>query len=197
MQKEKADILAVAVWLIVLLTILRAQCHAQYMTLSMDSYHVEYDSVLLIPRTVEWMLSDRYLGESRREPSWRFAEDSRVPSPRACLDDYTHSGYDRGHMVPAADRSASKKAMRSTFTMTNVCPQAPALNRGAWKKVEDACRRYVRGGHQLRIVANALFWKADTQFIGGHRVAVPHGFTKTVYTYPDDSIIFTKYFPNL
>lgn len=197
MHKRRTDILVVAVWLIVLLTILRAQCHAQYLALSMDSYRVEYDSVLLIPRTVEWMLSGACLGESRREPSWRFTEDGRVPMPRACHDDYTHSGYDRGHMVPAADRSASSKAMRSTFIMTNVCPQAPALNRGAWKKIEDACRRYARGGHQLRIVANALFWQADTQFVGGHRVAVPHAFVKTVYTYPDDSMIFTKYFPNL
>lgn len=197
MQKEKADILAVAVWLIVLLTILRAQCHAQYMTLSMDSYTVEYDSALMIPRHVEWMLSDKNLGKSRREPSWRFAEDSRIPAPRACHDDYTHSGYDRGHMVPAADRSSAISSMKQTFLMTNVCPQAPALNRGAWKKVEDACRRYVRGGHQLRIVANALFWKADTQFIGGHHVAVPHGFVKTVYSCPNDSIIFTQYFPNL
>ena len=197
MNQRKADILVLCIWLILLLTVLRAQCHAQYLTLSMESYRVEYDSVLLVPHTVEWMLSGSCLGKSRREPSWRFAEDSRVPIPRACHDDYTHSGYDRGHMVPAADRSASTKAMRQTFLMTNVCPQAPALNRGAWKKIEDACRRYVRNGHQLRIVANSVFWQADTQLIGGHHVAVPHGFVKTVYTYPDDSIIFTQYFPNL
>ena len=134
MTQRKADILALCVWLILLLAVLRAQCHAQYMTLSMGTYQVEYDSVQLIPHTVEWMLSRENLGESRREPSWRFTEDSRVPSPRACHDDYTHSGFDRGHMVPAADRSSTISSMRQTFIMTNVCPQAPALNRGAWKR---------------------------------------------------------------
>lgn len=165
-------------------------------TLSMGSYTVTYDSVLLIPVTADWLCDTTFMGESRREPSWRFFEDVRVPSPRATHDDYTRSGYDRGHLVPAADRSKSTQLMRSTFIMTNVCPQSPALNRGAWKRLEDGCRAIARNGQALAIHVDVVFWHADTLLIGRHHVAVPHAFVKTIRDFSTDTICYSKYFQN-
>jgi hypothetical protein len=54
-------------------------------------------------------------------------------------NDYRNSGYDKGHLCPAADRSASREDMDATFLMTNIAPQAPALNRGPWEKLESYC----------------------------------------------------------
>ena len=51
----------------------------------------------------------------------------------ATTDDYRHSGFDRGHMAPAGDMKWSGDAMRESFIMTNICPQAGDLNRGAWQ----------------------------------------------------------------
>lgn len=170
--------------------------HEDFDTLMMDSYSVIYSPALRIPVNVQWTLSVADMGSSHREPSWRFQEDERVQMPRATHDDYTHSGYDRGHMVPAADRSHSISSMKQTFIMTNVCPQVPSLNRGAWKSLENACRQVAINGTPVRIVADAVFWQADTQRIGLHGVAVPHGFVKTVYCSHTDSILYAKYFPN-
>ena len=165
--------------------------------LEMSTFTVEYDTALLVPVAVEWLLFGSHLGKVKRPSSSRFREDTRVPRPRATHDDYTRSGFDRGHMCPAADRSSSRQAMDETFIMTNVTPQAPALNRGAWKRLEDGARSFVRGGHAIRIHVDCVWWQADTQRIGTHGVAVPHGFVKTIRDYPSDSIIFSKYFPNL
>lgn len=194
--KINPDVLLLA-WFCIMLILCACWCRGQQVLLDMGSYTVLYDSALRVPVTADWLLIHSFLGSSLREPSWRFKEDGRVPRPRATHQDYNKSGFDRGHMCPAADRSASRDLMRSTFIMTNVCPQTPALNRGPWKKLEEACRSYARNGHDLRIVAEAVFWPADTMRIGRDSVAVPHGFVKTVRTWPGDSIIFSKYFPNL
>ncbi len=71
-----------------------------------------------------------------------FREDPRVPlRNRAELDDYRGSGYDRGHLAPAALFRGSPRAMSASFLLTNVVPQAPGLNRGAWRELEAAVRR--------------------------------------------------------
>lgn len=165
-------------------------------SLDMGSYSVVYDPYLLIPVSADWVIDSQFLGSAKRVPSWRFSEDPRVDRPRACHDDYTRSGYDRGHMCPAGDRSASSDLMRSTFIMTNVAPQAPSLNRGAWMQMEEACRSLALNGQSLTIHVDAVFWHADTQRIGSHRVAVPHAFVKTVRDLLTDTICQSKYFQN-
>lgn len=160
------------------------------------SYSIEYDTTLKIPRRVTWSLCPSDLGAEKRLSQMKFYPDPDIPRGTAKPSDYTRSGYDRGHMCPAADRSSSRHAMMATFSMANIAPQVPALNRGAWKRIEDACRRYARGGHPVNIIADAVFWQADTLRIGRSRVAVPHAFVKTVRLQANDSIIFTGYFQN-
>lgn len=58
--------------------------------------------------------------------------------------DYVGSGFDRGHLVPAADRADSKIRLQSTFFFPNVLPQTPALNRGTWKKYEAKIRNLAK-----------------------------------------------------
>lgn len=165
-------------------------------SLDCNTFSVVYDPDLRIPISADWVLSRQFIGDSQREPSWRFAEDTRVSRPRATHQDYTRSGYDRGHLCPAADRSRSKADMRTTFIMTNVCPQTPTLNRGEWKKLETSCRKIARHGQALSIHVDVVFWQADTQRIGRNLVAVPHGFVKTIRDLLTDTICYSKYFQN-
>ena len=70
----------------------------------------------------------------------RFREDKKVPSGSAKPSDYTKSGYDRGHLCPAADMTHSAEAMEETFLMSNISPQLPVFNRGIWKSLEKQVR---------------------------------------------------------
>lgn len=54
--------------------------------------------------------------------------------------DYTKSGYDRGHLVPAEDMAYSQPSLKSTFYYINCIPQHPSLNRGTWRRYENMIR---------------------------------------------------------
>ena len=73
--------------------------------------------------------------EDGKRPS--FLIDRTVPSaPRP--DEYTHSGFDRGHMAPnhAIVSRYGDSERRKTFQMSNICPQYDSLNRAVWRDVE-------------------------------------------------------------
>ena len=66
---------------------------------------------------------------------------------------YTGSGFDRGHLVPSRDRSDAEGNNDAVFLMTNIIPQSPKCNQGAWEKFERYCRELAEGGKELYIAA--------------------------------------------
>ncbi|MBF0219477.1 MAG: DNA/RNA non-specific endonuclease [Gammaproteobacteria bacterium] len=54
-------------------------------------------------------------------------------------DDYSQSGYDRGHLAPnyAIARFYGKRAQAETFLLTNIVPQRGNLNRKLWQRLEQ------------------------------------------------------------
>ena len=141
------------------------------------------------PSQVEWTLHRSDIGKASRSSSWTFLSD--VADARALVThyDYTASGYDRGHMCPALDRSRSLSDMQATFVVSNICPQVPAVNRGTWKQTETTCRRLATVYDSVAIVSVPVFLHRDTTFIGRHRVAVPHAFFKAVWLPARDSVL--------
>ena len=102
-------------------------------------------------------------------------------------DDYTNTGYDRGHMVPAAD-SSTPEQMSETFFMTNMTPQFPNVNRIAWKNLEIS----VRAMPFKWVVTGAYYANYNTK-IGKHGVPVPTALYKIVYL-KDGSIVAYEIF---
>ncbi|SCU95626.1 LAMI_0F03092g1_1 [Lachancea mirantina] len=121
-----------------------------------------------------------------------FKEDEIIPdSFRARLKDYFRSGYDRGHMAPAANAKFSQKAMDETFFLTNVCPQiGDGFNRDYWAHFEYFCRTLTNKYHDVRIASGPLFLPkqgADGKFRVSYEVignppsiAVPTHFFKVI-----------------
>ncbi len=110
--------------------------------------------------------------------------------------DYTHSGYTRGHMAPAADMKWDREVMKESFYMTNICPQKAALNSGGWNKLEDKVRDWARRDSAI-IVATGPILSQGMKTIGDTRVAVPERFYKVVlatYASPMRAIAFI--YPN-
>jgi endonuclease G, mitochondrial len=106
--------------------------------------------------------------------------DSFKPDPAVANSptpaDYTNTGFDRGHMTPAAD-SANDTEMSDTFFMTNMTPQYPNVNRIAWKALETA----VRAMPFKNVVTGAVYALSYTPTIGSHKVPVPVALYKIVY----------------
>lgn len=134
------------------------------------------------PNWVAWELTaEETDGPARR--SNLFLPDPALPAPqRVTGDDYKGTGYDRGHMVPAADMKWSSRAMKECFYMSNMCPQHPALNGGSWATLEEACRRWARQEGRVYIVCGPVYKKERRQkSIGSERrITVPAGFFKCV-----------------
>lgn len=108
------------------------------------------------------------------------AEALLARGPRAELSDYTGSGYDRGHMTPSGDMPDAQSQQES-FSLVNVVPQAPRLNRGLWEGIEAALRTMVRQqGGDLFVVTGPVFAGTELQALQG-RVLVPTSLWKAVY----------------
>lgn len=155
-----------------------------------------FDFATQTPSQVTWTVHASDLGVMTREPSWKFRRDVHDPRAKVRHSDYERSGYDRGHLCPAADRSLSRDSMRSTFVLSNCCPQVPTLNRGAWLQSEIDCRKAALKYDSVRVLALAIHLDDDTIFIGRHRVAVPDAFIKVAWLPGNDSIIGTWFFFN-
>lgn len=141
-------------------------------------YTVSYNEDLKIPNWVAWILTpERFQDAVSRTDD--FLPDPSVDDP-VTTDDYKHSGYDRGHMCPAADNKWNEQAMKESFYMTNICPQNHNLNRGDWKELEDACREWTYQNKTLYVVCGPLLYNNHHKTIGLHKVVVPDAFYKVV-----------------
>ena len=145
------------------------------------TYTVSYNRELKVPNWVAWELNRDRLVE-RESRTDKFLPDPDLPESEAVTtDDYKRSGWDRGHMCPAADNRWHWRAMQESFYMTNICPQHHNLNRGDWKELEDDCREWAEKEGRIYIVCGPIFYKGKHRTIGHeHKVAVPDAFFKVI-----------------
>ncbi len=116
-------------------------------------YALSYNRSLGHANWVSWELDAEWLGDADRRDDFRPDPDLPTGWYRVRPDDYTNSGFDRGHLCPSASRTASKADNSSTFVMSNMVPQAPQLNREAWARLEAYCRTLTTQNYRLFIVA--------------------------------------------
>ena len=150
--------------------------------LKRTGYTVSYNTFYKNPNWVAWELTrEETKGDVGRTN--KFVPDPDLPEPRVQHSDYTHSGYDRGHMAPAADMKWSKTAMKESFYMSNICPQVGNLNRGDWNDLEDACREWAAKYGTVYIACGPIFDNKSPKRIGENKVGVPDRFFKVVLIY--------------
>ncbi|MCB0763737.1 MAG: DNA/RNA non-specific endonuclease [Flavobacteriales bacterium] len=116
-------------------------------------YSLAYDNSRGTARWVSWHLAPAWLGDAERCDC--FVPDPLVPDGYYTVygSTYLGTGFDRGHICPSADRVANDADNAATFLMTNMLPQAPALNQGRWVDLEIFCRSLVYDGNELYIVS--------------------------------------------
>lgn len=120
-----------------------------------------------------------------------FRKDPKIPRGASAAD-YIGSGYDMGHLAPAADMAWSEKAMGESFYLSNVSPQDPAFNGGIWKKLENRVRIWALEEGELYVVTGPILPVNPSRTIGANKVTVPEYFYKVIYdpTPPEKMIGF-------
>lgn len=154
------------------------ECAAE-ITLKRTGYVVSYDPGLKIPAWVAYFLAPERIQKNTRRTN-DFRPDPLIPLQfSASSADYKASGYDRGHLAPAADLAWAPEAMSESFYFTNITPQEPGFNRGVWKKLEDQVRQWAASYDTLLVVTGPV--PANLKgFIGQGKVAVPGAFYKAI-----------------
>ena len=110
-----------------------------------------------------------------------FHPEDRLPfADQAQVEDYRRSGYDRGHMTPSGDMPDAA-AQDQSFSLANMVPQTPQLNRGIWEGIESAMRHLAEQQGELFLVTGPAFVGQELKSIGPDGVLVPSSTWKAVY----------------
>jgi endonuclease G, mitochondrial len=107
------------------------------------------------------------------------AEQQLPASERAELNDYAHSGFDRGHMAPSGDMP-TEIAQHESFSLANMIPQNPKNNQILWEGIEEATRSLARSDGEVYVVTGPIFAGSSLQRVNG-RVLVPTAVFKAIY----------------
>lgn len=146
-------------------------------------YVLSYNDERGGPNWVSWRLVASDIGDVERQDN--FHPEATLPAgfKRVTPNDYTGSGYDRGHVCNSKDRTATPADNSETFSMANMLPQTPDLNRHVWESLESYSRSLARKGNQLYIVAGG-YGNAGT--IGkSNKVTVPSNCWKIILVLPE------------
>ena len=142
-------------------------------------FAVSYNNSTRLPNWVAYELTaTEVAGDLPRKD--KFRPDPSAFGAQANKDDYRNSGWDRGHMAPAADMKWNTDAMDESCFFTNICPQNPQLNGGDWKELEEQCRKWAQKHGNLYIACGPIILDNEHGTIGANEVIIPDKFYKVV-----------------
>ena len=150
-------------------------------------YVVGYSEKLHDPVWVAYRVFEVKKLESGKRPS-RFRVDTRTRS-KVSHDDYTGSGFDRGHMAPnyAIATRFGSEGQRETFLMSNIIPQTPSVNQQNWRELEMwVAKRYGRYLEEVWVITGPVFTKPIHRLPSG--VAIPSAYYKIIVDEKDGGL---------
>ncbi len=141
-------------------------------------FRVSFNPAHHLPNYVVWELTGEEVQGTEPRVN-KFKPDNDIYGTPT-LDDYRNSGFDRGHMAPAADMKWNRQAMLDCHYLTNTCPQTHRLNGGRWATLEELCRQWAIRDSAIVIVSGPVLTDELPRKIGKQSVSVPERFFKVV-----------------
>jgi len=130
-----------------------------------------------------------------RERIDSFSTDDEVPAIyQSTLEDYSGSGFDRGHLAPRATMDFTASSMKESFLLTNIAPQNPNFNRGIWAEIEQDVRDCAVKINELYIITGGVY--DNNSITIGDSVRVPSYFYKVIFKPTSPASAFVVYLPN-
>lgn len=145
---------------------------------------------------VAYVITREEVESGHVERTDNFRPDDLITSGTAELKDYRGSGFDRGHLAPAADMKWDKMAMSESFFLSNMSPQAPSFNRGIWRRLEEDVRNWAVEKDSLYVITGPVLQQIDS-FIGENQVGIPGFYFKVLVDLsPPDHTFIAFLLPN-
>jgi endonuclease G len=116
-----------------------------------------------------------------------FRSDQDVTTGSATSSDYSSTGFDRGHLSPAADNNMSDQANRESFLFSNMSPQLPGFNRELWAEPEEWVRDQADDFDTVYVVTGPVFVN-NLGTLGNNDVTIPGYFYKTLLRFEDNQV---------
>jgi len=120
-----------------------------------SDYNFIYSEKFKIPLYVKYTINRSDINGTIKRTN-RFKIDKLISKKTAGPKNYKKSGYDRGHMKPAAVSKGSIKDMKESFLMHNICPQLPEFNRAGWKKIEAKVRALLKSQDSIIVYSGPV-----------------------------------------
>lgn len=151
--------------------------HYQEFSLSYSEAHEQ-------PLWVAYDLTAEELKKPSRDRISKFKQDKNVRTKSLTHDDYTHSGYHRGHISRAMYNKATELSYRESYLMSNISPQLPGCNTegGTWFQLEEWEVAMAKKYGEVYCVSGPVFKDNLTPLKSGFEVPVPGYFYKAIYT---------------
>jgi endonuclease G, mitochondrial len=160
----------------------------QYIPSSKSNKEIVRHSAFILSYQEEYELASWVLHRLVKEAAYghegrsnEFLPDPLVKSGSTVTQDYSRSGYDRGHLCPAGDFRHDKALEDETFYMSNMSPQMPDFNRGIWSDLENKARSWVKKRGELIILTGPILKKGLPTIGRMNKIAVPEKFYKIIY----------------
>jgi len=151
-------------------------CFAAHLELATrSSFTLCHHAGRKVPVWTAYTLTPSQVDRPAMTRSSRFREDISLHTPGATDADYVHSGYHRGHLVPARDAGAPE-----TFLLSNAAPITPSLNLGRMRQMENLIRNLAATSDSVTVMTGTLFESPTPETIGPRQVAVPTHFFKAI-----------------
>ena len=111
-----------------------------------------------------------------------FISDPLVKTKSADWRNYKNSGFDKGHLCPAADMAFDLDAYNDTFYTSNISPQSHDFNAGNWNYLEQKVRYWAAKFDGVFVITGGVFNNSKNS-IGTEKVIVPDYFYKIILDY--------------
>ena len=155
--------------------------HHEYYSLSYSEEHEQAE-------WVAYVLRRDSLNKPWQQRRDRFSADPMIRTGSATDSDYRNSGYDRGHLVPAADMAFNPTAMKETFYLSNVSPQSRNFNQGVWRELEELTRDWAKKYQELYVVSGPVLTEPPKGAIGTNEVSIPAAYYKVLLDISDPEL---------
>ena len=149
-------------------------------------YSLSYNEKFEQAEWVAYELNGNQLSSNNYKRPY-FQLDPKVTTKSAHYRNFKNSGYNKGHLCPAGDRTFSKEAYDETFFTSNVSPQLYDFNSGVWNRLEQKTRYWAQKYEKLYVITGGIL-EPNLKTIGTENVAVPNQFYKIILDYHQPEI---------